>query len=172
MKLESKNIYLRAVEREDLDFLFRIENESGTEESGFATAPLSRRQLFDYIEGYSADLHAEKQLRLVICRCSDGTPVGTIDITDYEARDRRGFVGVAVGEAYRRCGYGAEALDVLVRYAATTLGMHQLAAVVAIDNAASIHLFTNIGFKPCGKLRSWIRRGCTYTDALLFQILF
>ncbi len=172
MKLDGNKVFLRAVEREDLDFMYRLENESGKEESGFATAPLSRRQLFDYIESYRADLHAERQLRLVICRISDGTAVGTVDISDYEPRDRRGFIGIAVAEQYRRGGFGADALDVLVKFASTTLGMHQLAALTAVDNEASRRLFTGAGFKPCGRLRSWIRRGNTYADALMFQILF
>ena len=50
--------------------------------------------------------------------------------------------------------------------------MHQLAAVVAVDNAPSIALFKSCGFKSTGRLRSWIRRGRTYADALIFQRLF
>ncbi|MBO4978703.1 MAG: GNAT family N-acetyltransferase [Muribaculaceae bacterium] len=172
MKLDGNNIYLRAVEPDDIDFLYRLENEGGKEETGFATAPLSRQQLHEYIVGYSADIHAERQLRLMICSATDGAAVGTVDITDYEPRDRRGFVGIAIGAAHRRKGYGLEALMILCRYAATTLGMHQLAAMVAVDNEVSRHLFVRAGFKPCGRLRSWLRRGNTYADALLFQKLF
>ena len=66
----------------------------------------------------------------------------------------------------------ADGLTQLCDYASTTLGMHQLAAVVAVDNAPSIALFKSCGFKSTGRLRSWIRRGRTYADALIFQRLF
>ena len=50
--------------------------------------------------------------------------------------------------------------------------MHQLAAQIACDNEASRRLFDRCGFKPCGMLRSWLRRGRHYADAIIVQRLF
>lgn len=164
------DIRLRAPEPADIDFLYCLENSDGAHACGFTTAPVSRQMLWDYLHSYDGDIFAAKQLRLVIE--ADGQPVGTVDISDFDARDRRGFVGIIIADAFQRKGYGREALGMLCAYASTTLGMHQLVAAVAAENTASRKLFASCGFKSCGRLRSWVRRGNSYEDALLFQRLF
>ena len=172
MITDNCKVRLRAVEPTDLDFLFSLETCDGAAENGFATAPVSRQMLWEYIQNYTADIFAARQLRLVIEDIATGEAVGAIDIADFEPRDRRGFVGIAVQPDCRRQGFALAALQLLCDYASSTLGMHQLAAVVAADNEASRHLFAAAGFKPAGRLRSWVRRGRQYADALIFQRLF
>ena len=163
-------ITLRAPEPADLDFLFLLESADPCGEGAFASAPLSRHMLWQYIQDYDADIYAARQLRLVAE--ADGIPVAAVDIYDFDPRNRRGFVGIAVLPDMRRRGIGKAALDCLCDYAAVTLGIHQLAAVVAVDNIASRALFTACGFKGCGRLRSWVRRSERYVDAIIFQRLF
>ena len=172
LALRGARVALRDVEPADLDLLFMLENDPHRRQSAFTTAPASRQMLWEYINGYQADIYAEKQLRLIITLIDGGEAIGAIDISDFDARDRRGFVGIALIEKYRRQGYGSEALGLLTAYASQTLGMHQLAALVAIDNTASRALFEAAGFATSGRLRSWIRTASHYTDALIYQRLF
>lgn len=170
--LHGGRVSLRAVEPADLDLLFLLENDPEGCRTSLGSAPASRQMLWRYIEEYKADIYAERQLRLVIAANDDGRAIGTVDISDFDPRDRRGFVGIAIIAGERRRGYGREALDLLCRYAEHTLGMHQLAAIVAADNEASRALFDAAGFATCGRLRSWLRTARHYTDAVLFQKLF
>lgn len=171
--LSNDKVCLRALERDDLDALYLLENDMAAGGSSVVKQPVSRQLLWQYIESYTADINVDKQLRLVIADARDTSIlVGAIDIYDYDAHDRRGFVGISVLDAVRGQGYGKAALELLCQYAAEVLGMHQLAAVVAADNESSRQLFTSTGFKTCGSLRSWLRRGKHYADALLFQKLF
>lgn len=172
LPLAGSKVTLRAVEPADTDFIYMLENEPGCARSSFATAPASRQMIWRYIEEYSADIYADKQLRLIIADSSDGNAVGSIDISDFNVRDRRGFVGIAILEKYRGRGYGHDALDILCGYAANILGMHQLAAIVAVDNVASRALFEGAGFATAGRLRSWLRVARHYTDVLVYQRLF
>lgn len=172
MTVSDSTVLFRAPEPADVDFLYLLENASGRSEAGFTTAPLSRFQIAEYINNYKADLYGERQLRFIIVSVASGQPVGAIDIADYDPRDRRGFVGIAICEQERAKGYGTAALRLLCGYAAEVLGMHQLVAQVAVDNEPSRGLFARCGFKTCGSMRSWIRRGRHYTDALLFQRIF
>ncbi len=165
-------LYLRAVEPSDLDFLFSLESADACGEGAFASAPVSRQMLWEYIHSYDADIFSARQLRLIAVDTDTDKAVGAVDIFDFDPRNRRGFVGIAIAEAFRRQGYGRQALDALCDYASSTLGIHQLAAIVAVDNAASRSLFAVCGFKGCGRLRSWIRRGRFYADAVIFQRLF
>lgn len=165
-------VKLRAVEPSDIDFLYNLENGTERSSAAFGTAPLSRLQLSRYIDDYSADIYADKQLRLVIVAAATRESVGAIDITDFDARDRRGFVGIAVAEKERGKGYGTAALQLLCLYAMRTLGLHSLAAVVGADNVVSQKLFAGCGFRHCGNLREWVREGRTYGDAGLWQLVF
>lgn len=139
---------------------------------GSTRAPLSRHQLWQYIDSYDGDIFAQRQLRMVIVENSTGRAVGAVDIYDFDARDSRGNVGIFITEDSRRKGYATEALDLLAAYARETLAIHQLAAWVSVDNAASIALFKRGGYKSKACLRSWIKRGHTFSDILVFQLLF
>lgn len=172
LSLTGRLVTLRAVEPGDLDMLFMLENDPGRTQSSFTTAPASRQQIWEYINNYQADIFAEKQLRLVIVDNESGRSVGAVDISDFDARDRRGFVGIAIIEGERGKGFALDALDILNDFASQTLGMHQLAAVVSVDNAASRALFDAAGYRTAGRLRSWIRNGRSYTDVLIYQRLF
>lgn len=172
MNLSNEKVSLRAPEPADLDFLFLLENDPDATDSGLATAPVSRQQMWNYINNYSADIFASGELRLVIVDNASGNAVGAIDLCDFSPRDRRAFVGIAIDSEYRRQGFGKAALSLLCSYASSTIGIHSLAASVAADNAASRALFASCGFRTCGRLRSWVRRGSSYADAQLYQILF
>lgn len=164
-------ITLRAPEKEDVDKLFLWENDPGFNESLPQCAPLSRYQVWEYVQNYQADPFATKELRMMIYEPTLGT-IGHIDMFDFDTVNRRAGIGIYIDEQYRRQGYAKEAVEMFEDYAQKTLGMHQLWAQVAVDNDASKALFTGRGFKPAGKLRSWLRRHLEYTDALLFQKLF
>ena len=169
--LQNDKSRLRAVERDDLDMLYFLENEIAEAGSSVSNQPVSRMMLWNYIQSYSADIAADRQLRLIV-ENAEGNPVGAVDISDYDATNRRGFVGVSILADQRGKGYGSAALEVLCCYASQTLGLHQLAAQVAVDNEPSRRMFASADFKACGRLRSWIRRGNSYADVLVFQKLF
>lgn len=171
MKISNDAVTLRAVEPSDLDFLYRLENEPERDDVSFFPAPVSRFQLEQYIAGYTADIYADKQLRLIV-EDMTGEAVGVVDLTDFEPRSRRAFVGITVIGSRRGHGIGRGAIDLLCRYASETLGVHTLVALVGAGNTASLALFRSCEFKSCGRLRSWIRSGSSYSDALLFQRLF
>lgn len=165
----TQTVSLRAPEPSDLDFLYTLETAQCCGDGAYATAPVSRQMLWEYLQTYSADIFAQRQLRLIV---SDGdTAIGTADLYDFDPRDRRAYIGIGIAAAYRRQGYGRQAIEAVCRYA-SQLGLHQLAAIVPIDNDASMALFHASGFRPAGRLRSWVRRGNTYTDAIVFQRLF
>lgn len=165
------SIALRAPEPSDIDAIYLLENDPDASVASAHTAPLSRQQLWNYLNSYSADIFAERQLRLIIVD-NNGNVAGAVDLYDFDPRNRRAFLGIGLLPEFRGSGKGRQAIELMCEYAAHTLGIHQLAAVVAADNDASLHTFAKAQFKPCGKLRSWIRRGAQYVDAIVFQRLF
>ncbi len=61
-----KKIFLRALEPEDLDFLYEMENDESLWEVGSTNVPYSRQMLLDYIATACADIYADRQVRFII----------------------------------------------------------------------------------------------------------
>lgn len=132
---------------------------------------MSRHMLAEYIDSYDGDIFAAGQLRLVIERVADGEAVGTVDITHFDARDRHARAGIFVAPHARRSGIALRALQLVRRYAGVTLGIHTLLALIAIDNIPSRRLFAAAGFSTCGRVRSYLRRGPSFCDIIIYQTL-
>jgi diamine N-acetyltransferase len=66
MILEGAYISLRALEPEDLDFLFQVENNTQFWEVSHTQAPFSKHLLKQYLENSHLDIYESKQLRLMI----------------------------------------------------------------------------------------------------------
>lgn len=172
ISLTGKSISLRALEPDDLDLLYLWENDASLWPFGVTRAPMSRHQIWQYIDSYDSDIFTKKELRLIITENSTGTAIGTIDLYDFDARDARACVGIFVNTQNRLAGYASEALELIENYARDILALHQLAAWVSADNAPSIKLFKKAGYKSKSCLRSWIKCGQHYSDVLIFQKLF
>ncbi len=160
---------LRALEPADLDVLYRWENNTETWRVSNTLTPFSRFVLEQYIAGAHQDIHATKQLRLVICE-EAGRQVGCIDLFDYDPLHARAGIGILIAEeSDRRNGYATEALHLLSRYCFTTLQLHQLYCNIPSDNEASIKLFITHGFEITGVKKQWLREGGKFRDELLLQ---
>lgn len=172
MLLSDDKIRLRALEAEDLDVLYAWENDTTLWEMSASIAPFSRKQLWDYINTYDGNIFSARQLRMMIIEKSTDRQVGMIDLYDFDPVNRRAFIGIMVATEFRGNGYASAALSLLETYCRKRLGMHQLIAEVECGNEASEKLFKDSGFKICGRLRSWLRRGESFADIYLFQKLF
>ena len=164
---------LRALEPDDLDFLFQLENDPDLwAASDVLPAPVSRHALREYLRHAAATLAEVGQMRLVISR-GDGQPVGTLDLFDYSALHQRAGVGITVLRQARRQGYAQAALAQLLPYARQALHLHQLYCTIAADNRASISLFKNAGFRRIGVRHDWIRATTSsgWKNAVEMQII-
>lgn len=167
--LNGELVFLRAVEPEDLDIMFDMENDPEMWDISSFTVPYSKHVLRQYILDTSYDLYADKQVRLMIVRQADQTTIGTIDITDFVPLHSRASVGIALRADCRGKGYGVEALRLLMDYAFRFLKLKQLCAFIAVTNQPSRHLFEQCGFQQSGILKDWLFLEDTYVDAVLMQ---
>ncbi|MBQ0734037.1 GNAT family N-acetyltransferase [Aquimarina celericrescens] len=172
LTLKGKNIFLRALEPEDLDFVYVIENDEQIWEMSSTHTPYSRFLIKQYLENAHQDIYEVKQLRLVICT-NDEASIGLIDLFDYDPTHNRAGVGIVIAEKENRGkGYGAEALDLVMKYGFTHLRLHQLYANISEDNFTSIKLFENCGFNKVGIKKEWNLINNSYKDELLYQRIY
>ena len=166
MKIDK--IVLRAMEPEDLEELYAIENDRSIWDVGSTNVPYSRYALHEYIANATNDIYADKQLRLII-ETNGGGVAGIVDLFHYDPRHSRAEVGIVVKTDLRKMGIAKEALSELHRYAADVLGIFQLYAIVGVSNNHSQRLFNKLGYEPTATLKQWLSVGNDYQDAILLQ---
>lgn len=162
-------ISIRALEPEDLEFLYMIENEPKLWTVGNSNVPYSRYVLHEYIASSANDIYKDGQVRLMIVDGA-GHNVGVVDLINFEPKHRRAEVGIVVASAYRGQGYAQEALRMLTRYARQILRLHQLYALVSVSNENSLRLFTAAGFERTARLADWLWEAEKYVDAYVMQL--
>lgn len=164
----SMQVKLRAIEPEDLDYLYRIENDNELWKVGVTNVPYSRSALADYICTCTSDIYQDRQVRLMV-ESDKGETIGIVDIVDFNPQHRRAEIGLVIDSGHRGKGYGEAAMRKLMRYAHDVLHLHQLYALISIDNNDSIHLFEKLAFQRGSLLKEWLFDGDKYHDALVMQ---
>lgn len=169
LKLSGEHIFLRALEPEDLEFLYRLENDEAVWEVSHTITPYSRFILQQYLDNSHKDLYEVKQLRLVISGY-DNEVYGLIDIFDFDPGNRRAGIGIIIAdEAHRNKGIATEALTLVVQYAFSVLELHQLYANIGEDNIISIKLFSKLGFEKAGVKKDWNLVSGVFKNEILYQ---
>src|SRR6188508_1135210 len=146
--LKGDTIYLRALEPNDLEFVYAMENYQTIWEVSNTHTPYSRFLVKQYLENAHQDIYEAKQLRLAICQDEDFPALGLIDLFDFDPRNNRAGIGIVIkGQENRNQNIGSEALGLLIKYSFFNLNLHQLYANIGSQNKASIALFTKFGFQ-------------------------
>jgi len=167
--LSNERIHLRALEPEDLDCLYRWENDDRLWAFGSTLTPFSRFVLRQYIENSGQDLYEAKQLRLMIVDKTTDTPVGTIDLYDFDPFHLRAGIGILIDSEFQKQGFASDALELIKGYAFNFLQLNQLYAFIPAMNIASQHLFRHVGFTESGLLRKWNKASEGMEDVFVYQ---
>ena len=165
-----KRYSLRALEPEDVDFMFLCETDRNAFDQSDYVAPLSRRMLSDYALSYDADPFHAGQLRLVIEDTTERRPVGLADLYNISAHDATAMAGIIVHPDRRRRGIATEALRQLAGFCRHTLHLDILAAIVDVTNTPSIRLFDKAGFTRAAVIPRWRRLGDSRNDVIFYSL--
>jgi diamine N-acetyltransferase len=167
-------VKLRAPEPGDIDLLYAWENDMSIWNVSNTLTPFSRFHIEEYVLNSQKDIFTVRQLRLMIDLKVLGTleePVGTIDLFDFEPLHQRAGVGIFICEPFRKKGYAFEALNIFIRYVFDNLRLHQLFCNISPDNAASLRLFTSLGFTKCGIKKEWVKDDQKWQDEWMYQLI-
>ena len=170
--LQAENIYLRALEPEDLSFIYDIENDENIWEVSNTQTPYSQFLIKQYLENAHQDIYEAKQLRMVICQNKNFNAIGLIDLFEYDPRNNRAGIGIIIkNETDRNQGIGSQALNLVINYSFKNLNLNQLFANINAKNPSSIALFTKFGFQKIGTKKQWNLIDGIYYDEDFFQLI-
>lgn len=168
MTPKAANVCLRAMEPEDLDLLYNIENDRGIWNVGSTNVPYSRYALHNYIADTKNDIYVDGQLRLMI-ENDNHDVVGIIDMVNFDSKHQRAEIGIIIMDRFRHHGYGQAAVKQVIDYARRVLHLCQLYVIVDQTNSSSLACFHALGFTEGVTLQRWLYNNGSYHDAILMQ---
>lgn len=169
MTSSDSTIRLRALEPEDLELIYRIENDTAFWQYGTTTVPYSRYAIRQYLQNAQNDLFADRQVRLVIEK-QPHLAIGFADLCNFDPVHQRAEVSLAVLPEYQGQHIGFKAMQQLCDYARALPALHQIYAIIATTNQPATHLFQRLQFTPAATLREWLLHDDGgFTDAVLWQ---
>lgn len=162
-------VNIRAMEPEDVDFLYEMENDVSVWATGSNNVPYSRHILLEYVTRQTADIYADRQVRLVV-EDKREQRVGLIDLFNFDPRHHRAELGILIAGSQRRKGLAKAAVLKMLEYARKVVRLHQVYAVVAEDNKPCVQLLKGVGFQGDRVLEDWLFTDGGYKSALFLQI--
>ena len=170
MRQDYPTVTLRAIEPEDLDLLYRIENDVKLWNVGTSNVPYSRYALHDYIANASGDIYVDRQVRMMIENEAHEV-VGIVDIVNFDPSNRRAELGLVIEEPFREKGYAYSTMREIAHYALNVLHLRQLFAFIDERNEACLQLFRQLGCQESACLKDWLFDGENYHGAVVMQML-
>lgn len=168
--IQGESIFLRTLEPSDIDYLYDLENNPINWKVSNTFVPFSRDILEQYIQS-AQDIFLVNQIRFIICDVVNRTPVGAIDLFEYDPINQRVGVGIIIGEKYRGSGFAQEALKEVLNYCFDVLLVHNVFCNINTSNKVSINLFEKLGFERVGVKKDWVRVNGGWEDEAVYQLL-
>ena len=170
--LSGKLVRLRAREMTDLDDMLRWINDPEVKcfLGGQSRYPYSRVEEQTWLEG--AVLRTKPpEISLSIDTLADGRFIGGCGLHRIDAEDRKAELGIMIGE--KDCwnhGYGADAIQTLLRFAFDEINLNRVELMVHDDNPRAIACYRKCGFVEEARLRQDLYVSGAYHDTIVMGV--
>lgn len=169
MSIKGKQIYLRAMEPEDMEMYREMINDSEVSRTVVGWSfPVSRKEQMDWYNRVVSDVNK----RFTICMLEDDKPVGMVTLTDIDLVNRSAFHGIKLHPACPKGkGVGTDAVMTLMEYAFNQLNLNRLDGEWFLYNKASKQLYEKCGWHEEGIKKQAVFRNGEYHDLAICGVL-
>lgn len=171
--IHGKQVFLRGLEREDLDLLHKWLNDeevmrwARSKPDHVATAESLDKEYEQELKGEST-----RRRTFIIVENQTQKPIGWGGIRWWRPFHTTADIGLAIGEKeFRSRGIGTEVTRLLVELAFEQHNMHKAELWTLAENTAAIGAATKNGFKEEGRFRESVYFDGKFHDALMFGLL-
>jgi len=124
------------------------------------------------IKRYQKEIRQDSAYAFFVFRSADNMLMGGCTLSNV----RRGVtqccaLGYWIGERFARQGYMFDAVQALIPFIFSTLGLHRIEAACLPSNEASKNLLTKAGFREEGTALRYLQINGEWRDHLLFALL-
>ncbi|ENG1457112.1 spermidine N1-acetyltransferase [Listeria monocytogenes] len=157
----SGDLKLRPLEREDLKFVHRLNNDAKIMSYWFEEP---YEAFVELQELYDKHIHDQSERRFILEL--DGQMVGLVELMEIDYIHRRAEFQIIIDPKFQGHGYAVSATKLAMKYAFHVLNMHKLYLVVDKVNEKAIHVYEKVGFIREGELIDEFFVDGTYLDAI------
>ncbi len=170
--LTGKLVRLRPLDMTDLEnFLVWYNDPEVTEYLNFRYA-LPRLAEEEWLRARTGKPVSFSNLMFSIEALADSRHVGSIDLHEASAEDRKATLGIAIGDKeYWSRGYGTDAIVTLLRFAFDEMNLHRVALHCDERNGRGLACYRKCGFVEEGRLRQDRYRKGRYWDTVVMGVL-
>ncbi|EKE8399507.1 spermidine N1-acetyltransferase [Listeria monocytogenes] len=157
----SGDLKLRPLEREDLKFVHRLNNDAKIMSYWFEEP---YEAFVELQELYDKHIHDQSERRFILEL--DGQMVGLVELMEIDYIHRRAEFQIIIHPKFQGHGYAVSATKLAMKYAFHVLNLHKLYLVVDKVNEKAIHVYEKVGFIREGELIDEFFVDGTYHDAI------
>ena len=169
--LRGEHVYLRPAEREDLPRFVRWFSDAETTRGLMLRAPFSLAAEEQWFAEITAN-QGKSVYHFVVCRLSDGEPIGTAGLHDLDFVNGNAEFGISLGEKGEwNKGYGTDALHVLCDFGFGELRFERIELRVYAGNARARRSYEKAGFVLEGTVRHKHFAEGRFEDVLMMSLL-
>jgi ribosomal-protein-alanine N-acetyltransferase len=168
-EIETERLLLRELLPEDAPAIFRLFSDPLVTRYYDLVTYTNIEQAEELIDFFDESFELERAIRWGIERKEDGELMGTCGFV--WLRTHRGEIGYELHSSFWRQGYMSEALDAILDFGFTELGLHRIEAMTMLENEASSGLLHSLGFQQDGILREVEYFKDAFHDMRLFSLL-
>jgi diamine N-acetyltransferase len=170
VNIEGELVALGPLRRDLLPLYQRWINNLGTTRTlDLPPYPMTMEKEQDW---YDRQSRAENDVPFTIYERETLRPVGNTGLHEVDYRNRKATFGIIIGEPEcRGKGYGTETTRLMLDYAFTVLGLHNVMLIVFEFNAAGIRAYQTAGFKEFGRRRECRLMGGKFWDEIWMDCL-
>ncbi len=144
----SGKVELRVLEKDDLEFIYQLNNNPEIMLFWFEEPYKS----MTYLEKMYEKSIENKDVRQFIIKKGD-EKIGYVGIYSIDPIHRKAEFGIMIDPKHQGYGYASTATRLAIDYAFATLNLHKLYLIVDCINEKAIHVYEKMGFKVEGVLK-------------------
>jgi ribosomal-protein-alanine N-acetyltransferase len=170
MILETERLSLTPVTPEDADLIYPVMADPDVMAHMDIAAVDDSDLIVAFVEGQVGEMERDVGFYWSVRQSSDGTYLGSVDLSDIDWRHHRAEVGFILARPAWGQGFAYEAMQAVMGYAATQ-GLKRLWARTHVGNNASEKLLLKLGFEQEGYLKGHVDREGDRRDCRLWGLL-
>ncbi len=148
--LKTASLALKAPAPEDAESLLAIYNEADVLRFLNRTAPLAAATLSALLEQWPAVVASGNRQSFVVHLATSDEVIGMVELDNFDPAAATAEVTIFIGRAYRRNGYGLDALNAVLDWGISELHLTRIDGAVMPDNVASMALLRSAGMVDLG----------------------
>lgn len=174
--LYGRDVYLRYPRMSDFAAWVAVRGQSRDFlepwEPTWLTDELTKRAFRRRIKRFSKEARLDTAYAFFVFRRQDDALLGGCNLTCVKRGVAQSCaLGYWIGASFSRQGFMFDAVQTLIPFVFSTLGLHRLEAACLPSNEPSRNLLVKAGFRQEGLARSYLRISGQWRDHLLFALL-